>query len=61
LGFDVYVDDPQARCAVSTQGFFQLAKKMKALNKPMMILVEGGYLVEKLQDNLHAFLMGLRD
>lgn len=61
LGFDVYVDDPQARCAVSTQGFYHLAQRMKALNKPMMILVEGGYLVEKLQDNLDAFLQGLRD
>ncbi len=60
LGFDVYVDDPQAKCAVSTQGFFKLAQKMKALNKPMMILVEGGYCVEKLKDNLTAFIEGLQ-
>lgn len=59
LGFDVYVDDPQAKCSVSTEGFTKLAQKIKALNVPTMVLVEGGYLVEKLQENLQAFMQGL--
>ena len=58
LGFDVYVDDPQAKCAVSTQGFTELATKIRNLGIPTMVLVEGGYLVEKLEDNLDAFIQG---
>ena len=58
LGFDVYVDDPQAKCAVSTQGFTELAAKIRSLGIPTMVLVEGGYLVEKLEDNLDAFIQG---
>lgn len=58
LGFDVYKDDPQAKCNVSTNGFFRLSKKLKALNKPIIILVEGGYCVEKLNENLQAFISG---
>lgn len=59
LGFDVYKDDPQAKCKVSTQGFKTLAEKMKALNKPVIVLVEGGYCIEKLNENLQAFISGL--
>ena len=59
LGFDVYKDDPEARCAVSTEGFTRLAQKMVALDKPLIVLVEGGYYLPKLNDNLQAFLSGL--
>jgi len=58
LGFDVYENDPQAKCQVSTQGFKTLAQKLKALNKPVIVLVEGGYCIEKLNENLQAFLSG---
>ncbi|OLF38116.1 histone deacetylase family protein [Psychrobacter sp. Cmf 22.2] len=59
LGFDVYKDDPEARCKVSTEGFKILAQKMRALNKPLIVLVEGGYYIQKLNENLQAFLSGL--
>ncbi|AFP29315.1 Acetylpolyamine aminohydrolase [Marinobacter sp. BSs20148] len=59
LRFDVYKDDPQAKCHVSTQGFKTLATKVKSLNKPVIILVEGSYCIEKLNENLQAFLSGL--
>ena len=59
LGFDVYESDPEARCTVSTKGFEVLAQKMVALNKPLIVLVEGGYYLPKLNDNLQAFLSGL--
>ena len=59
LGFDVYKDDPEARCTVTTEGFTVLAQKLKALNKPLIVLVEGGYYLQKLNDNLQAFLSGL--
>lgn len=58
LGFDVYKDDPQAKCQVSTEGFQVLAQKLKALNKPLIVLVEGGYCIEKLNENFQAFLSG---
>lgn len=58
LGFDVYKDDPQAKCEVNTEGFEILAKKIKALNKPVIVLVEGGYCMEKLNENLQAFISG---
>ena len=58
LGFDVYKDDPQAKCSVSTQGFKTLAQKLKVLDKPVIVLVEGGYCIEKLNENLQAFLSG---
>ena len=58
LGFDVYKDDPQAKCSVSTQGFKTLAQKLKVLDKPIIVLVEGGYCIEKLNENLQAFLSG---
>ena len=58
LGFDVYKDDPQAKCHVSTEGFETLAQKLKALNKPIIVLVEGGYCIEKLNENLQAFISG---
>ncbi|KRG34549.1 MULTISPECIES: histone deacetylase family protein [unclassified Psychrobacter] len=58
LGFDVYKDDPQAKCHVSTEGFKILAEKIQAINKPVIVLVEGGYCIEKLNENLQAFLSG---
>jgi len=58
LGFDVYKDDPQAKCEVSTQGFEVLAKKLNVLNKPIIVLVEGGYCIEKLNENLQSFISG---
>lgn len=61
LGFDVYKNDPQAKCQVSTQGFKTLAQKIKALNKPVIVLVEGGYCIEKLNENLQAFLSGFTE
>lgn len=61
LGFDVYKDDPEAKCEVSTEGFKVLAQKMIALGKPLIVLVEGGYYLQKLNDNLQAFLSGLTD
>ena len=49
----------KAPCAVTTEGFTVLAQKLKALNKPLIVLVEGGYYLQKLNDNLQAFLSGL--
>lgn len=57
-GFDVYYDDPQAKVKASTSAFTVLGDKLKSLNLPMISLVEGGYHVEKLGENMLAFMQG---
>ncbi len=59
LGFDVYVNDPQAKCSVTTNGFYELARRLKTLGKPLIVLVEGGYCIDKLNENLQSFMKGL--
>lgn len=58
MGFDVYVDDPQAKCSVSTDGFAHVAEKIKSIGVPTISLIEGGYCIEKLGDNFKSFLKG---
>lgn len=58
LGFDVYTEDPQAKCSVSTAGFKTLAQRLKVIDKPLIVLVEGGYCIEKLNENMQSFLSG---
>lgn len=59
LGFDVYKDDPQAKCSVDTSGFGELAKRIRQIDKPTIVLVEGGYCIDKLNENFQAFLTAL--
>jgi acetoin utilization deacetylase AcuC-like enzyme len=58
MGFDVYVDDPQAKCTVSTEGFSQVAEKIKGIGVPILSLIEGGYCIEKLGENFKSFVKG---
>ncbi|EPM5528608.1 MULTISPECIES: histone deacetylase family protein [Acinetobacter calcoaceticus/baumannii complex] len=58
MGFDVFVDDPQAKCAVSTSGFQNIAEKIKSIGVPTISLIEGGYCIEKLDENFESFLKG---
>ena len=58
MGFDVYVDDPQAKCSVSTAGFSKVAEKIKSIGVPTISLIEGGYCIEKLGENFKSFLKG---
>ena len=59
LGFDIYKDDPQSKVAVSTDGFRQLGAQLKALNLPVLVVQEGGYHLDSLQDNARSFFSGL--
>lgn len=61
LGFDVYRYDPQSQCNVDTPAFRNLAKMFKALDCPQLHLLEGGYCIEALGQNMLAFLDGLAD
>ncbi|MEK6299047.1 MAG: histone deacetylase family protein, partial [Paraburkholderia tropica] len=58
LGFDIYKDDPQSKVAVSTEGFGKLGEAIGALGLPSVIVQEGGYHLESLEDNARAFFGG---
>jgi acetoin utilization deacetylase AcuC-like enzyme len=58
LGFDIYHEDPQSQVAVSTVGFARLGMLVGRLLRPTLIVQEGGYHLESLQANAHAFFKG---
>ncbi len=59
MGFDVYKDDPQSKTNVTTTGMGEIAKEVMALGKPVVGLLEGGYLIETLADNTESYIRGL--
>lgn len=56
LGLDASEQDPFAVLKISTQGFEEIALKIKEVNKPTVIVQEGGYVSPILGNNLEAFL-----
>ncbi len=58
LGFDAYKGDPAAGLEVSTEGFEAVGRLIGGFAGPVLLIQEGGYVVEKLADNLEAFLKG---
>ena len=58
LGFDAQAGDPTANLAVTADGFREIGKHIGAFDTPVLLVQEGGYLVEKLAENLEAFLGG---
>lgn len=58
LGFDPYKGDPSSDLAVSTEGFRAAGERIGRYAGPVVLIQEGGYLVEKLGENLDAFLDG---
>ncbi|MDO8694856.1 MAG: histone deacetylase family protein, partial [Sheuella sp.] len=58
LGFDVYKDDPQARVAVTTEGFGRLGREIGALDLPTVVVQEGGYHFDSLAANTVSFFTG---
>jgi Deacetylases, including yeast histone deacetylase and acetoin utilization protein len=58
LGFDPFKGDPSADLAVSTEGFRAAGERIGAYRGPVVLVQEGGYLVDKLGENLNAFLDG---
>ena len=58
LGFDVYKDDPQAKVAVTTEGFGKLGKQIAGLALPTVIVQEGGYHFDTLAVNTETFFRG---
>ena len=58
-GFDTYVHDPVGTFQVTTSGFSEIGRQVCALNKPTLVVQEGGYHVPDLGPNVVAFLSGL--
>ncbi len=58
LGFDIYQDDPQAKVAVSADGFSRLGQQVAGLGLPTLIVQEGGYHIDTLDSNLGKFFNG---
>lgn len=60
LGFDIYQDDPQSKVAVTREGFARLGSLVAGFDVPTLIVQEGGYHLDSLQDNMRAFFQPLR-
>jgi acetoin utilization deacetylase AcuC-like enzyme len=58
LGFDPFKGDPSSDLAVSTEGFRGAGERIGRYRGPVVLIQEGGYVVEKLGENLDAFLDG---
>ena len=58
LGFDAHAGDPTANLAVTAEGFRTIGQCMGSFGLPTLLVQEGGYIVERLADNLTAFLDG---
>ncbi|MCW2270897.1 histone deacetylase family protein [Pseudomonas sp. JUb96] len=55
LGFDIFELDPQSKVAVTREGFALLGERIRSLGLPCLIVQEGGYHLESLEDNAQAF------
>jgi acetoin utilization deacetylase AcuC-like enzyme len=62
LGFDTYNTDPLGSFKIETDDYVTIAQRIKhsssLVNIPSLLLLEGGYVVENLGENLAAFLRG---
>lgn len=57
LGFDIFELDPQSKVAVTQEGFAVLGERLRGLGLPCLIVQEGGYHLESLEDNAKAFFV----
>lgn len=62
LGFDTYNADPLGSFKIETEDYVTIAHRIKnsrpLLKTPSLLLLEGGYVVENLGENIAAFLRG---
>jgi acetoin utilization deacetylase AcuC-like enzyme len=60
LGFDIFEKDPQTKVAVTREGFKRLGAAVAKFNIPTLIVQEGGYHIDSLQDNMTQFFTGFQ-
>ncbi|PTM97528.1 histone deacetylase family protein [Mycoplana dimorpha] len=58
LGFDIFERDPQAKVAVSENGFQRLGEAIGTLQLPTLIVQEGGYYIDGLKALSERFFTG---
>lgn len=58
LGFDAAAGDPTASLQVTPEGFHAAGRLVARFGRPTLLVQEGGYRIERLGENLHAFLDG---
>ncbi len=58
-GFDTLAGDPEGSFSLSPESFEPIGRRLRALDRPLVVVQEGGYLLESLQPSLSAFLAGL--
>jgi acetoin utilization deacetylase AcuC-like enzyme len=59
LGFDAHVGDPTANLAATSGGFHAIGQRIGSMGLPTLLVQEGGYIIEKLDENLTGLPHGL--
>jgi len=59
LGFDTYKDDPICDFALTTDYYEEMARSIRGLNKPTVLIQEGGYDIDAIGANALSFVKGL--
>ncbi len=59
LGFDIHEKDVQAKVAVTSEGFHRLGESAADLGHPLLVVQEGGYYLEGLEENTRQFFGGI--
>jgi acetoin utilization deacetylase AcuC-like enzyme len=58
FGADTYEADPISHFKIATRDYPSLARQIAGLGAPTLVVMEGGYAVAALADNVEAFLSG---
>lgn len=58
-GADTFVGDPISHFELETADYATLARRIAALGRPVLIVMEGGYAVDALGANVASFLSGI--
>lgn len=60
LGYDAHIRDPIGVLTLNSADFGTIGAQVRALGLPTLVVQEGGYAIEELDDCLDAFIKGLR-
>ena len=58
LGVDTYKEDPISFFGLSTEDYLQCGKQLSQLNLPTVFVLEGGYAIEMVGQNVANVLIG---
>ncbi len=61
LGVDMFVNDPISSFTLASRDFLELGKRLASLQFPTLFVMEGGYAVERLGENVTNVLLGFEN